>query len=170
MKLILFSFSRTEVEQLDFSRFLQSYDLDRLPRGLALKSYFNAFVFCVSGHDDDPRELFEIPEVRKFFGAFNTVWPYWLFGCNLETPQLLVMTLCCLPKLTSVRTQGSTYSRTRFDPQELRQFVLAGFRGMTDLLERSGMSHLENCLRSRQVIQYYLTHGQPNSQPAHKTN
>lgn len=36
-------------------------------------------VLSVSGYDNDPRELAEIPSVREHFAAINAVWPYWLW-------------------------------------------------------------------------------------------
>ncbi|MCD9046779.1 hypothetical protein [Luteimonas sp. MHLX1A] len=33
--------------------------------------------FEFAGYSADPRELHEIPEVRAFFGAVTTQWPYW---------------------------------------------------------------------------------------------
>jgi len=33
----------------------------------------------VSGYDDDPRELYVIPEVRAYFQALSEKWPYWLY-------------------------------------------------------------------------------------------
>ena len=36
----------------------------------------------VEGYDADPRELFEIEEVRRFMRALDATWPYWFYFMN----------------------------------------------------------------------------------------
>ena len=46
------------------------------------------------GWDDDPRELYEIPEVRKYFFELNNQWSYWFHFCEKFSITLgLVMSL-----------------------------------------------------------------------------
>ena len=33
-------------------------------------------LFCIEGYDADPREIYLIPEVRRFYTAFHQAWPY----------------------------------------------------------------------------------------------
>jgi len=49
--------------------------------------------FLVDGYNDDPRELFHIPEVRHFFQQLHAAWPFGLFFFRRtsQTLQLLVM-------------------------------------------------------------------------------
>ena len=48
------------------------------------------------GYDDDPRELFEIPEVRRYLKALDARWPYWFFFLSQadESIKLLESCLC----------------------------------------------------------------------------
>jgi len=76
--LIFYQFSRSKVEQSDFSHFLSLYAPDKLPEGRALKEMMNCFVFCVEGWDDDPREIHQVPgmwlpavQARRLFAVGN---------------------------------------------------------------------------------------------------
>lgn len=51
----------------------------------------------VSGYDDDPRELGQIPEVRAFFEALHAHWPYWLAYLNEEGAQLPLLLSLLVP-------------------------------------------------------------------------
>ena len=44
-----------------------------------------SFQFLVDGWNDDPNELYAIPEIRKFYQHFHNAWPYWFFFCDLHT-------------------------------------------------------------------------------------
>ena len=66
------------MERGDFSAFLTKFGADRLPAGPALARLLGGLIFAVDGYDDDAREIYTIPEVRRFYGAFHRAWPYWL--------------------------------------------------------------------------------------------
>jgi hypothetical protein len=44
--------------------------------GPALAGMMGTMAFAVQGYDADSREIYAIPEVRKFYGAFHRAWPY----------------------------------------------------------------------------------------------
>ena len=51
----------------------------------SLKSFetaFQRYVFLISGYDDDPRELYQIPEVVSFIKDLNSKLPFWLYFVN----------------------------------------------------------------------------------------
>lgn len=151
-----YDFSRPCVESLDPSHFLGCWGLDRLPKGPDLLSYLDTFMFSVGGYDDDPRELFEIPEVRAFLCAFNRAWPYWFFACNLDVPNLRMMTWCCLPSLQVSRRDGEYGVRIRWKPSEFQAFITHGLAGMDILFDRAGAAPVERHSRTSRVL-HYLT-------------
>jgi hypothetical protein len=73
--------SRDEVERIDLSRCLQVLDSLIESRERAMR-FRDQMVFTVDGYNDDPRELFEIPEVRTFIRELDARWqnflPYFL--------------------------------------------------------------------------------------------
>ena len=54
-------------------------------------------VFALDGYDHYAREIYAIPEVRRFYAAFHRAWPYWLYFCDLNQDALKTMVMCCLP-------------------------------------------------------------------------
>lgn len=64
----------------------------------------------VDGYDRDPRELFEIPEVRNFIKALDDMWPYWLFFLSQVDDSIKIVESCLcdsievVPGVTSVDT------------------------------------------------------------------
>jgi hypothetical protein len=154
-QLILYQFSREKVERGDFSAFLSQFGADRLPSGPALAGMMGSIVFAVEAYDADSREIYAIPEVRKFYGAFHRAWPYWLYFCDLNQDSLKTMVLCCLPSLTAVARQGRPLVGVELDPLELLRWVAADFDPMNALCERAGLSERAIYDRSKAVFEYF---------------
>jgi hypothetical protein len=154
-QLILYQFSREKVERGDFSAFLSQFGADRLPSGPPLAGMMGTMAFAVEGYDADSREIYAIPEVRKFYGAFHRAWPYWLYFCDLNQDSLKTMVLCCLPSLTSVARHGRPLVGVELDPLELLRWVAADFDPMNALCERAGLSERAIYDRSKAVFEYF---------------
>ena len=72
--LIFYQFSRSKVEQCDFTHFLSLYAPDKLPEGRALQEMMNCLVFCVEGWDNDPRETHTVPPSKISTGPGSVSW------------------------------------------------------------------------------------------------
>ncbi len=153
--LIVYQFSRQKVERGDFSDFLGRFGIDRLPTGGALASMMGTLALTLDGYDHDPREIYAIPEVRKFYGNFHRTWPYWLYFCDLHQDNLKTMILCCLPSLTSVSRQGRPQVGVQVDPLELLRFIAADFGPMNLMCERAGLSERAIYDRTKAVMEYF---------------
>jgi len=46
--------------------------------------------FDVDGYNDDPRELFEVPEIRTFVRELDAKWPYWFFFLSKASEALII--------------------------------------------------------------------------------
>lgn len=46
--------------------------------------FANSLILSVDGYNDDPRELYEIDAVRKFFRDATEAWPFWLHFLNAD--------------------------------------------------------------------------------------
>ncbi len=67
---------RAEIEACESGRVVDM--LITLTDGRArVEQLADSLLFSVDGYDADPRELWEIPEVVRFFGAVNAAWSYW---------------------------------------------------------------------------------------------
>ena len=76
-------------------------------------------VLVIDGYDHDPRELFEIQEVRAYVAKLDAAWPYWYFFLNQasESFQLvescLVETIEVAPGVASIDVDGFSISMAR---------------------------------------------------------
>jgi hypothetical protein len=88
---IMMIFSGPQVRHRKTAHFLETFGPDALPDGPELAAMMGKFQFLVEDWDDDRRELYSIPEVRKCYQHFHRVWPYWFFFCDLRTETLTMM-------------------------------------------------------------------------------
>jgi len=153
--LIFYQFSRGKVERGDFSHFLSMYAPDKLATGRRLREMMGLFVFCIDGYDEDPREIHAIPEVRHFYSAFHTAWPYWLYFCELETDVLMNMVLCCLPSITSMQVDGNDEVAITYDPLEIVSFLKRDFVPMNEICDRAEMFEHVIYERTKRVFEYF---------------
>ncbi len=173
---LLYKFTRESVLARDHSRFLTRFWPATLPEGAALRQYMGHYEFCVSGYDEDPRELFVIPEVKTFFRDFRVKWPFWLFACNLDLPSLRTLTFCCLDSLTLTPSQGGESWCVNFSLTELASFLHEELRKLEATCQRAGMSTTEIVHRCHRAQAYFCRQleqitppANPNS-PKHNRN
>jgi hypothetical protein len=100
---LVLAISRQEIERGRVGdavdRLLQITDEPGLARHAA-----DRLVLWVSGYDDDPRPLGQIPQVRAFFQQVHAHWPYWLAYLAPETDQLpLLLSLLVEMRVMQVR-------------------------------------------------------------------
>ena len=72
---VMVIFSEPQVRHCKTAYFLKTFSPAALPEGPELAAMMGKFQFLVEGWDDDPQELYSIPEVRKFYQHFPRVWP-----------------------------------------------------------------------------------------------
>lgn len=90
----------------------------------------------IGGYDDDPRELFEIPEVYSYLHGLDQEWPFWFFFCTPESIRLIGM---CLASAVAV-SPGKAY----IPPQSLGYFMERGFAAVNHLFSHYGFPEAEN--------------------------
>jgi hypothetical protein len=161
--LILYNFSRSKAERCDFSHFLRLYGQNKLPTGSRLREMMNGMIFGIEGYDQDPREILSIPEIRRFYTAFHSVWPYWLYFCNLDTEALKMMVFCCLPSIAAMKVDSRPNIAVEYKPLELLRFVSNDFGPMNIMCDRAGLAERLIYDRSKAVFEYF---GMPfNAEP-----
>jgi hypothetical protein len=153
--LILYQFSRCLVEVGDASDFLKRFGRYRLPVGRQLGGMMGEMVLFVEGYDEDPREIYAIPEVRAFYQNLWQRWPYWLYFCHLEAENLMMMVMCCLDSMDALKVKGREQVQVRLEPLEVLQFISSGFGPMNELCERAGMSERQIFERTKAVFEYF---------------
>ena len=120
-------FSREQVRQLKVTHFLKQLGPPALPSGPQLAAMMGRFQFLVDGWNDDPQELYVIPEVRRFYQHFHKVWPYWFYFCDLRSETLTMMTRCLMPNLSSFKRLGQPLAKVEYNPLDLLPFISRNF-------------------------------------------
>jgi len=144
---VILMFSRRQVETCDIDEPLQFLRRLTADRHTALE-FCGRISLVIDGYNDDPRELFEIPEVRAYIKRLDQEWRYWFFFLSQadESIKLLESCLCetieVVPGVTSVdmeqlerslaRHFGSMYrlSEELKLPEEICEEVAEGIIGM----------------------------------------
>jgi hypothetical protein len=153
--LVIYQFSRSKIERGDFSHFLDVYGPEKLPSGKRLRNMMSTLVFTVEGFDNDAREVHSIPEIRQFYGEFHKAWPYWLYFCNLDSEELNVMVLSCLPSITAVKIDEKPNVLVEFDQLELLEFLREDFGHMNEMCARGGMFDGPIYDRTKAIFEYF---------------
>ena len=68
----------------------------------SFEAAFQRYVFLISGYDDDPRELYQIPEVVSFIKDLNSKLPFWLYFINTSDKKFFSWMIACLCRAMSL--------------------------------------------------------------------
>ena len=153
--LICYQFSRDLVEVGDAKNFHARFGKQRLPVGKQLGAMMNSLALMIEGYDDDPREIYAIPEVRTFYQQLWRRWPYWLYFCNLDTENLMMMVMCCLDSLDALKVKGQEQVKVTISPLAVVQFISDGFVPMNEMCARAGISEHQIFERTKAVFEYF---------------
>jgi hypothetical protein len=144
---IILMFSRRQVETCDVDEPLELLRSLTADRDVAIE-FCGRISLVVDGYNDDPRELFEIPEVRAYIKRLDQAWPYWFFFLSQadESIKLLESCLCetieVVPGVTSIDLEQLERSLARHFaamhrlgeeldlPEEIREDVAEGIISM----------------------------------------
>lgn len=124
---IILEISREQIVSGNYAKTLERLMILTDTRENVLR-YRESVFLQITGYDEDPRELPEIPEVRSFFVNLTNEWPNWLWFLGRETGLIsLMMSLLCDCKIHSASgAMGIEFT----DPDQLE-------RRTNDLLARS---------------------------------
>ena len=110
MEPIYLVFSREQIELQDISEPLQVLRQLAGNPETAVASC-GQISLVIDGYNNDPRELFEIPEVRRYIKALDEMWPYWFFFLSQADDSIKIVESCLcdsievVPGVTSVDTE-----------------------------------------------------------------
>ena len=74
----------------------------------SFEAAFQRYVFLISGYDDDPRELYQIPEVVSFIKDLNSKLPFWLYFVNTADKRFFSWMIACLCQAMSLDQDEET--------------------------------------------------------------
>jgi hypothetical protein len=144
--------SRDEVQELDLTGCLGVLDSLIESRERAMR-FRDQVVFGVDGYNDDPRELFEIPEVRTFVRELDARWPYWFFFLSKTTDALKMI------MLSLSRYQRVGGGLARYDPKDFELFLVSHFVALNRIFDRFDFDQVLNEEMSEALINYFTSEG-----------
>lgn len=100
-----------------------------------------------AGYDDDPRELYEIEEVRAYVAMLDHVLPEIFFFLRTEQPThaLMIFSLCQTDvELVDEQPRKAESKQLRFDPRPVADFLGRHWPALNELTDWLNMSIEEN--------------------------
>lgn len=122
---------------------------------------------CVSGYDDDPRELYAIPEVRTFLAELRRAWRYGAFFLSTDPgcASLRILLLCSLRSLQIVNcAERPGVQRIQTKPAELERLFMEDVENTLTLCKHAGFSPeegKEHCLQAWHSVLGARSEGNP---------
>jgi len=149
LDLLVIEARRRDVERNNINPVLEI--LNDLLTPVNAKQYFEKVELCVSGYDNDPKELCEIPEVRKYMSDLDSQFPYWFYFITKLSLSLSFITfsLCQFEK--------NEAGEIHLDPSVLIRFMERHFKAVNELENLGLLDEAENQWLSKKVYSYYTT-------------
>lgn len=117
---VVIQISRDSVERGDCSR--ETALLNSFIPALC-ECHRNRVEFEVMGYLEDPREIYDVPEIRSYFQKLFTENPGLLFWINTETHMVALLAILLYPP---VRVSGGIIISSK----DMGQFIANGFMGL----------------------------------------
>ena len=141
--------SRKDVEALDISGALGT--LRQLFASRSIVERFQGRVdLFVEGYESDPRELYEIAEVRQFFRELDAAFPFWFYFLSTFGESFLLVLTFCLCRVTKM---GAGHAM--INPGDLQQFIERHFGAMNYIFDRFQLADSLNGKVSAEIARYY---------------
>ena len=138
---------RTEVEALDVSR--AALLLSRvLADKHAVERHRGRVDLAFYGYSNDPRELHDIPEVRRYCTKLDDAFPYWFYFLSTEGETLGVIARC-LCSVTNLREEVVSLG------PDVVAFLTRHFEALNWLFENYSLDEKHNIEISGKVIEYF---------------
>ena len=138
---------RAEVETADVSRTAAVLSRVLVDRS-SVQRYRERVDLSFDGYSNDPRELYEIPEVRRFCKKLDESFPYWFYFLSTESFMLRIVASC----LCSVTKP--MLGIVSFGP-DLVEFITAHFQALNWIFDNYSLDERDNVEISGKVIQYF---------------
>jgi hypothetical protein len=128
---IILSVEREWVEAGDISTVLQT--LESMEQNDWLMVARNSISFITHGYDDDPRELYDIPEVRGWFQRLFAAYPGLFYWLDMDSNMFVLIGLLLF---SPTRVAGNV----GLSNEDLQQYMVAGFTGLNQFCDKHGLS------------------------------
>lgn len=132
---IHFIIDRLEVEAIDTTRPREFFDRLRVTKELALENQGKVEI-SIFGYEHDSRELFEIPEVRKYISVLAPILSELFFFARTKQPTSTLMTFALCQTNVEWVDGRSTKTITKqivYDTNKVGEFLQIGYSGLNEI-------------------------------------
>lgn len=143
---IHFIIARKDVKSLDVTSIRKFFDRIRSTKELAYHCQGKVEI-SFHGYDDDPRELYEIPEMRQYVPVLVAALPeLFFFAYTGERAQTLRAVALCLASVEIRSRTPNQYNKIPVEvtTKEIGDFLYSHFPGLNEMTEWLQMSIEEN--------------------------
>jgi hypothetical protein len=140
--------SRQDIEMNNLKPTIEILD-SLLVNVKTISQFFDRVDIGITGYDHDPRELWEIQEVKQFIRKLDLEFPYWFYFLSKLGGGLKMIAFCC------INTTKFSSTQVNFDPVSMEQFYNKHFEAMNQIGDLIGMSEDENEELTENVIGYF---------------
>lgn len=138
--------SRREVEAGDVKSVLARLKVFRATREDAWL-YRGQMSLVVDGYNNDPRELVDIPEVRRLLKELEAQWPFWAYFFNQVDDSIKLLISCAAGKAFLGR------GAVEMDPELVGDVLRHGFGGLNLICDEHGFPEADLEAQSRGLVQ-----------------
>lgn len=146
---------REDIESLSFINIKELFD-QYIKNNQVLIDKRNTIDIIFRGYDDDPREIFEIPEIRNWINTSVDIgipWFYFLdFNCKNNGLNLLIQSYCGVKN--AVKLQDGSYDFT-YKGKNIAEFYKKNFRNLNIFTEVNDISVEINNEITEGIFRYY---------------
>jgi hypothetical protein len=123
--LVIFEIQPNEIETLDLTRLLTTFDVKRIKEKGFLKKLFRSVLFVFDGYNSDPRAIHEIPEIRRYVRKLYEYFPYWFYVWEDAGHGLAEFCFCLLDNIDVARKDSTDAVSTCIDWRESKPILNA---------------------------------------------
>ena len=120
-----------------------------------IKKFSDRMMFCISGFDNDPRELAEISEVRIFMKKLDSEWPFWFV---FASPYCLTLKFLAF---TLSKVQKDAHGQMFMESSDLVKFMFEHFAAMNIMQDKGWISEADNIHVSKKIEKYFMDNTRP---------
>lgn len=145
---------RKDVEQRDLEAILHTLK-QLLQDRWTVQNFRGRLDLGFFGYDDDPRELYEIEEVRRFVLELDKTFPFWLYFLNLYNGTLALILLCLC------RHSRGPGGMLVLDEGDRENFLVKHYSAVNWLFVTYGLNEKDNEALTVQVTNYLNQRSKP---------
>jgi len=116
----------------------------------------NKLTVGFDGYDDDPRELYEIDEVKDYIQAITVKFPYWLYFCSTKDHSLWIILMA------HCRFRKFGPGAAKVETEDARKIMAYLFSNLNEFFNKHNLGESELKSLTKEVGEYFASHKIPS--------